>query len=278
MSSDGQQRLNSLLANEVDLEFDTSPLTTKQAGDAGKVVNLNKSNGSNMLLMNFRKPPFDDPRAREAIIKAFDPNAFNQTIMEGAAIVPTTFFQEDSPLYNGSKLTTADAAAAQTLLDTLANEGKPVSFEILAYPTSKAQAEAVQAQLSAFNNLTVTVKTLDFVGANAATLKGDYQSVLSAIIFDDPATLYNYFNSNSALNQIGIDDPAMDEATEKGRAVATVEERKPYYSTIQDRFNQLFIAAPYFRNNIAMVAQPSVGGVQWYALGSLLPQYLWKQS
>src|SRR5690606_13033106 len=55
--------------------------------------------GSNMLMLAARSPPFDDPRAREAVVKDIDMEEPNQPAYEGPAEEPKTFFAKESPFF-----------------------------------------------------------------------------------------------------------------------------------------------------------------------------------
>lgn len=136
---------------------------------AGFPTEVVQTGGGQILGMNFRRAPFDDERARRAVALATDLDAINAAVFNGAAEYPATLFPESSPFFVDVALPTQDKDTAQKLFDELAAEGKPVKFTFLSYPTpeSKEVAEALQAQLSAFQNVEAQVEIADF-----ATLTG----------------------------------------------------------------------------------------------------------
>src|ERR1700755_3099916 len=112
------------------------------------------------MALNSRRAPFNDVRARRAGAAALDRDGLNLAVYKGTGKVADPLFDQSSPFYTDTPLRKPDKDTAQKLLDQLAAEGKPVSFTFSAFATSenRALAEAVQAQLSAFKNVTMQVR------------------------------------------------------------------------------------------------------------------------
>ncbi|WP_214104071.1 ABC transporter substrate-binding protein [Acrocarpospora catenulata] len=278
LAPDTTQRVNTVVSGGADLAIGSDTNGTERARKSGLVVHAQDISGSNMLLMNMTRPPFDDVRAREALSKAIDMNALNAAVYDGHGQPADSFFGPASPFASGVHLHTYDRTRAQALLDELAAAGKPLSFTI---STGSAAAgakvvEAVQAQLRTYKNVDVKVRVLDPTGALSEMLAKNYDVFNSGTTFVDPETsLWTFFHGTSSFNPNGIDDEAVNKALEIGRQNADPATRKTGYDQLQQRFNEIYPVVPTFRPDSTVYTSRNVGGVSLYGLGSLLPEELW---
>ena len=87
--------------------------------------------------------------------------------------------------------------------------GKPVEFTFMSYPTTESRTlgEALQAQLSAYDNVEMNVEVVDFAAATARAGARDFDMVITSAIVQDPDFgLWTAFHSASTGNFTGIDD------------------------------------------------------------------------
>ncbi|MFD6858494.1 ABC transporter substrate-binding protein [Rhodococcus sp. NPDC060090] len=277
-SADTTQRLNSITTGAVDLASDSNWGTLAKAEDVGTTVEIVPMGGGQYLGMNNRRAPFDDPRARRAVSLAVDLEAMNLTVYNGEGVVPDTLFLEDSPWYSDIPLGGHDTEAAQQLFDELAAEGKPVSFTFTTFPTveNKAVAETTQAQLGAFDNVTVDVEVLDFPAAFARFGTRDFDMMVHGVTIQDPDhSLWSSFHSTSQGNIIGVNDPELDVALDAGRVGTTVDERKAAYDIVQERLVELNQGAWYVRPAPAVLIGDDIQGVRLTGLGAPIPDGMW---
>ncbi|MET7400583.1 ABC transporter substrate-binding protein [Dactylosporangium sp. NPDC005572] len=277
-NGDENQRLATLTTGGGDLMISINPQYADKAEASGLGVARQAISGGNVLLFNMAQAPFDDQRARAAVTKAIDLNAVNAAVYSGKGIVPNTLFDSASPFYSDIKLTGYDKTGAQTLFDELAKAGKPLSFTMYSYPTSESKAvvQAIQAQLSAYKNVTAKVEVLDFAGAAAKFAQKQYQAIISGITFLDPEiTLWQNLRTGSPGNYVGISDPQLDTALDAGRAETDVAKRKDAYADAQTRIAGLNPFITYVRSAPAIVTSKKVHGVALYGVGSLLVDGLW---
>lgn len=276
--TDINQRFNVMASNGADFASETSWSNLEKAEKGGLQTEVLPTGGGQFIGMNTRRAPFDDERARRAVALAVDPAALNDIVYEGIAEVPETMFPEASPFFADIPLNESNSAEAQKLFDELAAEGKPLDFTFMSYPVSDSRmlAEAVQTQLSAYDNVNVEVEVLDFSAAFARSSAHDFDMLVSSAITQDPDNaLWTAFHSTSAGNFLGIADPELDAALESGRFAQTESDRQSAYETAQRRLAALDATIWYVRAAPAVIASPKVNGIKMFTLGSPLPEELW---
>ncbi|WP_020109957.1 ABC transporter substrate-binding protein [Nocardia sp. 348MFTsu5.1] len=275
---DAAQRFNAVMSGAVDLASESDAANLTKAEDSGLKSELVETGGGYYMAMNTRRAPFDDPRARKAISMALDLNTINAVVYNGAGVVPTTLFPEVSPFYSDITLAEYNKAEAQALFDELAAEGKTVTFDFTSFSTTenKQTGEAVQAQLSAYDNVKVNIKALDSSAIGSVVAGRDFQMVVSSANVLDPDTeLWTSFHSKSKGNMTGISDPELDAALDAGRVGTTQEERKAAYDIVQKRIAEVVPGLFYVRSTPAVIAGKNVQGIEMYGLGSPLPEEMW---
>ena len=278
-NGDEGQRLQTVLSDGADLAA-TNDRARFEEGVEGGLKGLTQGlSGGVGLGMNFAKPPFNDPRAREAVAKAVDLQAINAAAYEGKAEVPKTLFDKASPFYTDTPFPAPDPKRAQELFDELAAEGKPVEFTYTSYQATQAKrvGESIQAQLSTFKNVKVKTELLDFPAATAKMNSRDFQMApaLSPVFVDPDMSLYQLLHTGSPGNQISISDPQLDKALELGRSSSDPEERKAAYKTVSERINATYPALFYTRFVEGSTYQPHLGGLEQYSRGSTLVDRIW---
>lgn len=272
------QRMNAMSTGAADLTSESSANNLSVAESQGLRTEVAPTGGGQIIAMNHRRAPFDDIRARKAVQLALNTDDLNLMVYNGDGVIPTSLFAEESPYYTGATFSGMDRAEAQKLFDELADEGKPVSFTFMSYPSSESKmlAEAVQAQLSAYDNVEVEVEMHDITNAQARTANRDFDmSITSAIIQDPDYALWPAFHSESPGNFMGVSDPRLDEALDLGRSSQSEEERVAAYTRVQELLDELSVGVWYTKATPAVIYGDGLHGVQLYTLGSPLVEELW---
>ncbi|MGR7002683.1 ABC transporter substrate-binding protein [Yinghuangia aomiensis] len=115
--------------------------------------------GAVMMAFNAAAAPFDDVRARKAVIAALDADQVAKALQAQTAdsVVP-----DASPLASSApRQGKQDHAKAQALFDELAAAGKPLSFTLSGSQSQLAAFQVIQNQLAAYQNVTFKYEVLD---------------------------------------------------------------------------------------------------------------------
>jgi len=165
--------------------------------------------------VSLKRPPFNDPRAREAIELALDRTAVSNAFQPGTQ-PQTNLFAQKSP-YHDAKYDYAkqDKAKAQQLFDELAAEGKPVNFDYLAADQTQIQicAQLIQSELSAFKNVKMTIKSVTTAEYISNQRGGNYQMAPVGLYLINPIPeLESEFATGGFLNTMGYSNAKVDAA------------------------------------------------------------------
>ncbi|MCS5736065.1 ABC transporter substrate-binding protein [Herbiconiux daphne] len=239
---DNAQRLNALLSGQADLIMNSEASVFEEGKSAGFVETRYTFNGGVGFMFNTSAAPFDDPRARQAIAYALDLDALSDAATAGYPSAPKTLFSKDSPYYEDIPLQTYDPDKAQELFDELADEGKPLEFSYALFPgNGQSVFDALQAQLSSYDNVTVTADQRDSSEQGVIGTTGDYQVLSSSLAFSDPsARLWGaLFSTAGATNYSRFNDPVTDAALTAAGAATDVDAKKEQYSIVQQQVAEL---------------------------------------
>ena len=191
----------------------------RMAEDEGLTVLSTEQVGGLGWLMSASRAPFDDPRARRAITLAADMDELNETVAQGAAVVPDSLFPEGTPFHDpDTTFPEPDAAEAQRLLDELADEGSAVRFTITATPgDTQVKAKALQTQLARFDNLEVAVEQVDASTYGLTLFSGDFDMAVYAFGGEDPEPAMSSMRTTHPIPIASMGSEEVDRAVRAGR-------------------------------------------------------------
>jgi peptide/nickel transport system substrate-binding protein len=267
---DIQQQYNTVNSGSADLFFSSDQaVLTKAAKELN--TRVLKAEGGQMFQFNLTRPPFNDPRARRAVALAMDPADIGKTLNNGY-IPATGFFPETSQFYDPAiKQPTPDKAEAQKLFNELAAEGKKVDFTYLLpqNPSSVKVAEYMQAQLQAYENVTMKLQPVE-IGAYIVkyAIQKDFQAMLFQNWNVDPEpVMFNSFFSKSPQNFVGWNNPQADQALLTGRNSTDPAARKAAYTELQKAMVADLPIWVYAQSWIGPISNSKVTGIEQYNTG-----------
>jgi peptide/nickel transport system substrate-binding protein len=234
---DETQRFNTVSTGGGDFfltsDFQSITNAKQQQGTIGDTT-VPQSGGYN-IFFNLTKPPFDDLRARQAIVHAFDAKAMNDTVNQGSGLLTRNLFLKDSEFYSNIAQPKPSKKKAQELFDTLAKEGKPLEFTVEVPPTFQKMGEWFQARLAGFENVTMNIQPV--AGNQTVTnwRSGNFTlGLTNAPRFVEPSPQLSNFFETGAVNNYGkYSNPEVDAAFKKARTTDNVGDRKAAYETVQ---------------------------------------------
>jgi peptide/nickel transport system substrate-binding protein len=236
--ADGSQRYNSLVTGDIDVAFVSSNYEmVLQAEAKGMPVVRVGAGGHLPIMFNVTRPPFDDPVAREAIALAIDRDQLNQVASSGALPPSTHLYEPEHPFYDeDAQLHTHDPVRAQELFDEYAQaHGGPLRFTLLSSDGQLAVMEALQAQLTAYDNVSMDLTPMPGIQVVERALAKDFEATIAyaPTLLDPEPDLSNLLHSQGSRNYMGYASPAMDAALEAGRSTRDTAERAKAYATVQ---------------------------------------------
>lgn len=197
------------------------------------------------LFFNVKEKPLDDPRVRQAIAYAINPQEVVDVALfgtGGVAAKGTTVPAGNFYAYDKSPYGTPNIDKAKQLL---AAAGLPNGFTLDLKVTStydflRTPAEVIQAQLAKIG-VKVNIQALewsvylpDFVGKKyVATIIGESGQG------DPDDYLFSPFSSKSNSNFTNFGDPALDKLLDEGRVTGNQDKRKAIYDKAQARILEL---------------------------------------
>ncbi|MFT4210902.1 MAG: ABC transporter substrate-binding protein [Microbacterium sp.] len=276
--TDVTQRVNTLATDGAQLSMETDWAAVSKAESADLTVTQLPTSGGRFLTFNTRTAPFDDVTVRQAVTEAIDFEALNEAVYSGGATLVDKLFAEESPLYNDVTLQTYDHDAAQEVFDELADAGTPLSFSFTTLSDAdKIVAEAVQAQLSTYDNVTVTLDAKTSADSGAVYGQKAFQVLLGISSFITPgSSLSLNFSSTSSRNASGIDDPELDAALTAAQTATTTEAQQEAYTTVAERLAAVTPVAWFARVLSGTVSTSTAQGIVLDGgTGSPLPEDLW---
>jgi len=237
--TEGSTRVAQLRTGEADLITSVSPTQISQLeGQAGIGVTKLPSQSFLVLIMNSGRPPFNDPRVRQAMNFAVDKEAIIKTLLGGnGTVLPAPA----GPAHEGYDKSLGviypyDPDKAKQLLSQ-AGLGSGFSITLDTpdgrYLQDKAIAEAIGGMLS---KVGVQVKINPFEWGAFVKLLGDKTSDILLIQQGGSTTdslLPTCFSSKiKGLPWLGYNNPEADALIDKARATVNFDERSKTYGQL----------------------------------------------
>ena len=256
-----------------------------EADTNGEVKTVEVKNAINRgLIINWTKPPLDNPNVRKAIMLALDRVEYVKTIWKGfgrqGTFIPggssVDHAEQNWPGWryvdaDGNLLTTdpvqvdgsmkhpEDVAEAQRLMEEAGAMGAQLDMLVFTIPAYQSIGQITAQQMKKYFDWDVTVRAVDLAAAMEESFAGrfDLYADGSLVPLADASTLLSqHYQAGGGRNPLNWFDERIDKLGAEAFRATTIEDRKAKYLEIEQIFvdegHAQFIPVGWF---------PYVGGV-----------------
>ena len=232
------------------LDMVPAGLPTAFREDLGNRLGIDFREGVNYtgtsLLLNLRRPPFDDPAVRRAVARALDLDRIAENVGE---VLPASagWLHPESPWAPTSqrRLHRTDEVAARRAMRRLGNP----AFEVLTPENNPVRLDVGRQVVLALRRAgaratLVEVPRQTLAQALGGGLRARFQAAITsipALVSYDPDYLRTLFGADARLNQSGYRSAAFDRIADR---VAGAPDRSSRLSAVADEMRRLARDAP----------------------------------
>jgi peptide/nickel transport system substrate-binding protein len=217
--------------------------------------------------MNHTFEPFQDKRVRVAFDMIIDKEALMQGALWGQGATSPSPSYPTSAAYNKSLVQRAqDIEGAKALL---AEAGYPegslnIVFKVTTNYPYHVESAQILVEWFRMAGVNLTIEQLTWADwLSQCWVDRDYQMTMMNFftLWESDFLYYSVWNSKGAFNYRAINDPIIDELTEKARITVDDAERAAIYQQVQQQiFDEAHDIILWFRNG-TIGAQPNVMGL-----------------
>lgn len=284
---DSSTQMSALQAGDVDAIFVTEPsqLTLAQADKSLKIDPINLDSLI-YLGYNCAKPPYDDPKVRQALSYAVDKGDIVKTALGGLGIqagtpLPPGLLGYDKSLESYGQ--SYDVAKAKSMLSeagftqgsdgTWQKDGKKLGGKLLTSnrAPNESIATLIQSQLKAIG-VPMEIQQLDSSAVQKATTEGSFDLLLWRYDWNDPDALNIYLGSSRIrqTNRVFYSNPQVDDLFAKGLTEFNVEKRAQIYGDAQKIILKDAPWQPLYYPMEGLVYRDRINGLVIGSLGRML--------
>ncbi len=231
--------------------------------------------GTTFIRLNTTKPGLADPRVRQALALTIDRELLCRHVAEG--FQPTVSYTPPMGAFHPTPTLTFDPEKARRLL---AEAGFPDGDKfprfslLIARPSARASAEAIQAMWKAHLNILVEIQNKDWGSYVAAQQSLDFDMAAAGWIGDylDPTTFLNMWTKGNGNNNTGWSDAQFEEHLRQAALQADPAKRYAFLQQAETRLMDALPILPMTHYSRNYLHDPSAKG--WHPL--LLDHHPWK--
>ncbi|MEX2627508.1 MAG: ABC transporter substrate-binding protein, partial [Ilumatobacteraceae bacterium] len=271
---DTQTRLQAMANGDVDLTYMITVAEIDQLKqEDGLVVHESVGNGGEGIVLNDTRPPFDDPRMREAFVAMLDLDVIADVRLAGRRELAGTvgLIAPDDPVYNPAKEEVwpeHDPDRARELVEEYrADGGDPnFTFKLPNTPDRRRFAE-MASQFFGDVGLDVTMEFLDISEfVSGVLIPGDLQAAIMTYpsFVGQYPQMWNAYHTSGTSNWADFSDPDVDAALELAVSTTDAAEAEEAWKEVQLLVAEHIPFATYARSPAAIITVDGVEGVDRY--------------
>lgn len=243
----------------------------------------------NFIRFNPKRPPFDNPKVRQAFNYLIDRKEIMDLAWGGIGQAMTAgLIPEGHWAYPNLKVWSYDPAKGKRLLaEAGVNPATTrITFDSTTLTVHMDSAQIVVTQLQKAGFTQIELKPMDVPTQQRKRVSGDYQMFIDGVSlpWPDPDFYTAYFSSGGAsyAKAVGFSDEKLDRLLDEGRTTLDQAKRKAIYAQVEQRLTEL---APWVFLHWRPQAEATRAIVQGYtrlpgALGNKSTaglKYVWKE-
>jgi peptide/nickel transport system substrate-binding protein len=263
-----------LLKGDIDITFDLPPKDFSELakeGGAIKVSTMPIENAMYYLGLNVTKPPFNNPKVRQAVAHALPYEQMNDNALYGRSIklygggaqVKTTAW----PQPTGYKTDVAKAKALLAEAGMASGFETTLSFDLGGATVGEPMAVLIQESLAAIG-IKATINKIPGATWRAALLKKDMPMLINRfggwLNYPEYFFFWCYHGQNAVFNTMSYQNPKLDKMITNARFA----ESKPLYDSFVKEMIQLAYdevpRIPLFQPTMDVAMQKDVQGYQYW--------------
>jgi peptide/nickel transport system substrate-binding protein len=278
---DEQQRLDTFLKGDADAGYTSIPGTVTAAkAEGAEYAGVSVGTGQTYVF-NTSKPPFSDPRVRQAFVLGVDREALSEIVFGPGSKAATNFSREGTPWFDAAAIVPAyDKAKAQELFTAAAADlGGTVKIQLQGFQQSLDQkrAEFIQTQLNSYEGVEVEITINDSPTSIGNVLRGEYEVSSWGFPYLDPEPgVYNALRTGLPTNYSKYTNPAVDQALDQARVTDDDAARLALYKVAWEAASKDLPYYPYVDTTNGFVVSEDLHGAEVYEDGILRFDLLWK--
>jgi peptide/nickel transport system substrate-binding protein len=287
---DALQRSNALQSGDLNLILST------RAADVARLKGTYQTatdytSERTLVMLNTRKPPFDNVHARRALAMGTDRLAIADGLSEGEELGMDTSPFAESSRWGGlapdeTEYPAYDPEAARAELEQYkADTGQPTlsfTFSGLATTDDISLQQAVQEQWAQLG-IETRIDTIEQTAYIGKLVAADFQAAFFRWYqYPDPDSNYVFWSKETAdpasaiqLNFTGYSSETTENAVTWGRTASSFEARQPGYTQLVKDRNQAAVDLWLFNTPYSLIGETNIRGLNWFrtvGFGNFLPK------
>jgi peptide/nickel transport system substrate-binding protein len=249
--SEPSTALSALQAGEIDWtdSVPTQRVTQLQNDDSIHLA-VTPSNDYWYLALNEAKPPWNDPRVRQAVAYAIDRQAIVQATSYGTAVVNQLAIPKGNPWYSPYGRYRLDVDKAKSLLAEAGAAPKSMDMLVTSeYPQTVTAAQVIADNLAALG-ITVNIRTVDMATWLDQQNSGNFDMLMMGWLgnIDPDDFYYAQHHTDGSSNAQKFSNPDVDRLLDAGRRETDQAARRDDYAEaaalIADQASYIYLYNP----------------------------------
>lgn len=264
-ATDTQSRLAAAVAGDIDLGMSQIGVDLQSAERQGLLALYQPATTYFDVIFNLAKPPFNDVRFREAVIRGINLDGMNTAVFGGLNTPMTGILPEDNTFFLDTDWPAYDPDKAKELLADWQADNPDVEPAVrfsIASPPINQGIGAVTQQMLGDIGIAVELTTADQPTLISEARTGNYHMQLRfiGITAEVDQVLFSNFYSTSAGNNSQGGDPTVDRLLIEARSASTLEERTEINHELQEAFREWLPILPLIQHRNGWYVGERVGG------------------